>query len=82
MLNNGYVLRHYADKYGSGDYEEYEIRFYDEAGNKRNVLVPISFTRLPNINIPTKGTALGTKRATIVQIESSIINYWKHINQK
>ena len=33
MLNNGYVLRHYADKYGSGDYEEYEIRFYDEAAN-------------------------------------------------
>ena len=28
-----YVLRHYADKYGSGDYEEYEIRFYDEAAN-------------------------------------------------
>ena len=38
----------------------------EAASNKRNVLVPISFTRLPNINIPTKGTALGTKRATIV----------------
>ena len=33
MINNGYILRHYADKYGSGEYEEYEIRFYDEAAN-------------------------------------------------
>lgn len=33
MINNGYVLRHYADKYGSGEYEEYEIRFYDEQAN-------------------------------------------------
>ena len=36
----------------------------DAASNRREVLVPISFTRLPNINIPIKGTALGTKRAT------------------
>jgi len=33
MLNNGYVLRHYADKYGAGEYEEYEMRFYDEPSN-------------------------------------------------
>lgn len=33
MLNNGYVLKQYADKYGSGDYEEFEIRFYAEESN-------------------------------------------------
>lgn len=33
MLNNGYVLRHYADKYGAGEYEEWEIRFYDGSSN-------------------------------------------------
>ena len=38
----------------------------EAASNRRNVLLPISFTRLPNINIPIKGTALGTKRATTV----------------
>ena len=32
----------------------------EAASNRRNVLVPISFTRLPNINIPIKGTELGT----------------------
>ena len=38
----------------------------EAASNRRNVLVPISFTRLPNINIPIKGTELGTNRATTV----------------
>ncbi len=38
----------------------------EAASNRRNVLVPISFTRLPNISIPINGTALGTKRATTV----------------
>ena len=38
----------------------------DAASNNRNVFVPISFTRLPNISIPTKGTADGTNRATTV----------------
>lgn len=33
MINNGYVLKHYADKYGSSDFEEFEIRFYDESAN-------------------------------------------------
>ncbi|MCM1040430.1 MAG: major capsid protein [Ruminococcus sp.] len=29
LFENGYIMRHYADKYGSGEYEEYEIHFYD-----------------------------------------------------
>lgn len=29
MFNNGYVLRQYADKYGEGEYKEFELRFYD-----------------------------------------------------
>ena len=29
MFNNGYVLRQYADKYGEGEYKEFEMRFYD-----------------------------------------------------
>lgn len=29
MFNNGYVLKQYADKYGSGEYKEFELRFYD-----------------------------------------------------
>lgn len=33
IFNNGYVLRQYADKYGSGEYEEYELRFYGKEGN-------------------------------------------------
>lgn len=33
MINNGYVLRHYADKYGGSDFEEWEIRFYDGEDN-------------------------------------------------
>lgn len=33
MLDNGYILKHYADKYGGDEYEEYEIRFYDESAN-------------------------------------------------
>ena len=36
------------------------------ASNRRLVSEPISLIRLPNINIPIKGTAVGTKRATIV----------------
>lgn len=42
------------------------IMLLEAASNKRKVLLPISFTRLPNINIPINGTALGTKRATTV----------------
>lgn len=29
MFGNGYVLKQYADKYGSGEYKEFELRFYD-----------------------------------------------------
>lgn len=28
IFNNGYVLRQYADKYGEGEYKEFEMRFY------------------------------------------------------
>lgn len=42
------------------------MMLFEAASDKRNVLVPISFTRLPNISIPIKGTAVGTKRATSV----------------
>ena len=33
MFNNGYVLKQYADKYGEGEYKEYEMRFYGADGN-------------------------------------------------
>lgn len=33
MFNNGYVLKQYADKYGEGEYKEYEMRFYSENAN-------------------------------------------------
>lgn len=33
LLNNGYKMKHYADKYGGGVYEEYGIQFYDEDTN-------------------------------------------------
>lgn len=33
MFENGYVLRQYADKYGEGEYVEYEMRFYDGDSN-------------------------------------------------
>lgn len=33
LQNNGYVLKHYADKYGTDDYEELEIHFYDDTDN-------------------------------------------------
>jgi len=33
MFNNGYVLKQYADKYGEGEYEEFEMRFYDGDSN-------------------------------------------------
>ena len=29
MFGNGYVLKQYADKYGSGEYKEFELRFYE-----------------------------------------------------
>lgn len=33
IFNNGYVLKQYADKYGSGEFKEFELRFYDADGN-------------------------------------------------
>ena len=33
MFNNGYVLKQYADKYGEGEYKEFELRFYDGEAN-------------------------------------------------
>ena len=33
MFENGYVLRQYADKYGEGEYVEYEMKFYSEGSN-------------------------------------------------
>lgn len=33
IFENGYSLRHYADKYGSGEYKEWEIHFYDGEKN-------------------------------------------------
>lgn len=33
LFDNGYTLRQYADKYGSSEYEEFDIRFYDESDN-------------------------------------------------
>lgn len=33
LFENGYTLRQYADKYGTGEYEEFDIKFYDEESN-------------------------------------------------
>lgn len=33
IFNNGYVLKQYADKYGSSEYKEYELKFYTESSN-------------------------------------------------
>ena len=33
LFENGYVMKHYADKYGSNNYKEWEIRFYDGEKN-------------------------------------------------
>ena len=42
------------------------MMLFDAASNKRLVSLPISLIRLPNINIPTNDTAVGTKIATTV----------------
>ena len=44
------------------------MMLFDAASNRRDVLVPISLTRLPNISIPINGTALGTNRATTASL--------------
>jgi len=33
MFNNGYTLKQYADKYGSGEFTEYTLKFYEEGAN-------------------------------------------------
>lgn len=33
MFNNGYTLKQYADKYGSSEYQEYDLKFYSESSN-------------------------------------------------
>ncbi len=33
LFENGYTMKQYADKYGEGKYEAFDIRFYDEANN-------------------------------------------------
>ena len=33
MFENGYILRQYADKYGEGEFKEFEMRFYDGDAN-------------------------------------------------
>lgn len=33
LFKNGYTLKQYADKYGEGEYEEFEMRFYDDAND-------------------------------------------------
>ena len=33
IFENGYVLKQYADKYGTGEAKEYELRFYGAEGN-------------------------------------------------
>lgn len=36
LFENGYAMKHYADKYGSSEYEEWEIHFY--AGEKNDAI--------------------------------------------
>ena len=38
LFNNGYSMKHYADQYGSGKYEEFHIEFYD--GTNHAVYTP------------------------------------------
>lgn len=38
LLNNGYILKHYADSYGAGNYEEWELRFYE--GSNPSIYTP------------------------------------------
>lgn len=39
IFNNGYILRQYADKYGSGEFMEYKLNFY-EGGVNPAIYVP------------------------------------------
>ena len=33
MFNNGYILKQYAEKYGEGEFKEFELRFYDDSND-------------------------------------------------
>lgn len=33
IFNNGYVLKQYADKYGTGEFEAFELKFYEDANS-------------------------------------------------
>lgn len=33
LFNNGYSMKHYIDNYGGSKFEEYQIKFFDEASN-------------------------------------------------
>lgn len=57
MVHNGYVLKQYADKYGSSDYEEFEIRFYNEQNNPA-VYTPAADWDAPGANIIGDLTAM------------------------
>ena len=63
MLNNGYILKHYADQYGSGNYEEFEMRFYEGASN------PALYTPTVNWSEPT-ADIIADLRAMILMLTS------------
>lgn len=63
LINNGYVLKQYADKYGSQEFEEFEIRFYDEVSN------PSQYTPTVNWNEAT-ADILGDLSAMIRMLTS------------
>lgn len=46
MLKNGYVLKHYADSYGSDNFVEYEMRFYDGQNNPAKYTPPLDWSDL------------------------------------
>lgn len=60
MLENGYVLKHYVDEYGGANYEEFEIRFYDEASN------PAKYT--PAIKWNAEGAAIIEDLRAMIQM--------------
>ena len=60
LLNNGYALRQYADKYGSGEYVEKVIHFYDGDSN------PAVYT--PAANWSTNSTTILSDISAMAQI--------------
>ena len=48
LFENGYSFRQYADKYGSGEYEEYEIHFYDGEQNTAVYTPAVPWSRTNN----------------------------------